>query len=171
MPKQVFIGLIFAAFGSAGAIAQAKPAAPPTATPRPSAVTPVPVPRTAYLETMDGEFKRMDADKNGILTKVEIQAFQRATAMQQARARHDAIFNELDSDRNGQLSKAEFARAQNPAPPANPSPLLGQADLNRDQTVTLVEYRTAKLGIFDRMDVDKDGVVSVAELRAAGIIQ
>lgn len=171
MPKQGFIGLAVLAFGSAGTLTQAQPPVPPNASLRPTAVTPVPVPRSAYLETMDGEFKRMDADKNGILTKTEIEFFQRATAMQEARARHDAIFNELDSDRNGQLSKAEFALAQNPARPTNPSPLLGQADLNRDQTVTLVEYRTAKLGIFDRMDADKDGVVSVAELRAAGIIR
>lgn len=171
MPKQVFIGLVFAISGVTGTLAQAQSAAPRTATPKQSALTPVPVPRAAYLETMDSEFKKMDADRNGILTKTEIELFQRATAMQQARSRHDAIFNELDSDRNGQLSKAEFARALTAAPIANPSPLLGHADFNRDQTVTLVEYRTAKLGIFDRMDADKDGVMSVAELRAAGIIR
>ena len=56
------------------------------------------------------------------------------------------------------------------APPApNAGPILAQSDLDKDQQVTLVEYRTAKLANFDRMDADKDGVVSVAEMRAGGL--
>ena len=167
MRTKIIIAVLVASGSWAQAIAQA---APGTATPNP-AVSPVPVPRTAYLESMDGEFKRMDTDKNGVVTAAEIQLFQRAAAAEQARARHEALFDKLDSDRNGQISKGEFARAQPPAPQGVASPLLGQADLNRDQRVTLVEYRTAKLGIFDRMDADKDGIVSVAELRAAGIVR
>ena len=44
-------------------------------------------------------------------------------------------------------------------------------DANRDGSVTLVEYRAGKLVNFDRMDTDKDGIVSAAEMRAAGIIR
>ena len=44
-------------------------------------------------------------------------------------------------------------------------------DLNRDGSVTLVEYRTAKLVNFDRMDSDKDGVVSPAEMKAAPLLR
>ena len=35
----------------------------------------------------------------------------------------------------------------------------------------MVEYRTGKLASFDRMDADKDGIVSVAEMKAAGVIK
>ena len=146
-----------------GASAQpARPSAAPTA---------VPVPRTDFIRTMDTEFRQMDADKNNRVTRAEIVQFQRAVGLLEAQNRVRALFTRLDTDRNGQLSAAEFAKmAVAPAAP-NPAPILGQADLNRDGSITIVEYRTAKLVNFDRMDTDKDGIVSVAEMKAAGIIQ
>lgn len=130
-----------------------------------------PVPRTAFIATMDSEFRQMDADKNGTLTRTEIEQFQRAVIMTQAQARNRAAFAQLDADRNGQLSAAEFARLPMPLPAPNPAPVLAQTDLNKDQSVTLVEYRTGKLVNFDRMDADKNGIVSVAEMKAAGIVR
>jgi Ca2+-binding EF-hand superfamily protein len=50
-------------------------------------------------------------------------------------------------------------------------PVLAQADLNHDGTITLVEFRTARLANFDRIDSDKDGVASVAEMKAAGLLR
>ena len=46
---------------------------------------------------------------------------------------------------------------------------MNRLDLNRDQKITLIENRTATLANFDKLDTDKDGVVSVAEMRAGGI--
>jgi len=57
-----------------------------------------------------------------------------------------------------------------PASP-NPAPILAQHDLNKDGRITLVEFRTAKLANFDRMDADKDGIVSIAEMKAAGLVK
>jgi len=37
-------------------------------------------------------------------------------------------------------------------------------DSNRDQIITLVEYRTATLVNFDRLDLDKDGILAAVEL-------
>lgn len=141
----------------------------PRPTSAPNVAAPVPVPRTAFIQTMDAEFANMDADKNKVVTRAEIEQFQRAAGAIRARDRARTLFARLDSDRNGRLSIAEFERlAAAPARP-NAAPTLAQADLNRDGRITLVEYRTAKLANFDRMDADKDGVVSVAELKAAGI--
>lgn len=139
----------------------------PPANPAPA----VPVPRTEFIRTMDGEFGKMDADKNKVVTRTEIEQFQRATGLMAARARARALHAQLDLDKNGQLSIAEFERmAATPASP-NPAPILNQTDLNRDGSITLIEYRTAKLANFDRMDSDKDGVVSVEEMKAIGLVK
>jgi Ca2+-binding EF-hand superfamily protein len=89
----------------------------------------------------------------------------------EAQARVQALFSQLDADHNGQLSAAEFGKMAAAPPPPNPAAILGPADFNRDGQVTLVEFRTLKLANFDRMDADKDGVVSVAEMKAAGLIK
>ena len=47
-------------------------------------------------------------------------------------------------------------------------PILARMDLNRDQSISLVEHRTATLANFDRMDTDKNGIVTPAEIKAAG---
>jgi Ca2+-binding EF-hand superfamily protein len=134
-------------------------------------VAPAPVPRTAFISIMDTEFKQMDADKNGILTKKEIEDFQRATAILVAQRRNVALFQALDKDKNGQLSPAEFANLPMSIPAPNAAPVLAQTDTNRNGSITMVEYRTGKLASFDRMDSDKDGIVSIAEMKAAGIIK
>jgi len=118
---------------------------------------------------MDSEFRKMDADKNGLLTKTEIEQYQKLQAVAQAAARNRALFAQLDTDKNGQLSKAEFAKIATPAPAANAQPILASRDLNRDGQISLVEHRTATLANFDRLDSDKDGIVTAAEMKAGGI--
>ena len=134
-------------------------------------VAPVAVPRTAFIQTMDSEFNKMDANKDKLVTRAEIEQFQRAVAVVEAQARARALFNQLDADRNGQLSVAEFSKMAAAPPPPNPGAVLGPGDLNRDGQITLIEFRTSKLANFDRMDSDKDGIVSVAEMKAAGLIK
>lgn len=132
---------------------------------------PVAVPRTAFIQTMDSEFNKMDANKDKLVTRAEVEQFQRAVAVIEAQARARALFSKLDADRSGQLSLPEFAKMASAPPPPNPNAVLGPGDLNRDGQITLVEFRTSKLVNFDRMDADKDGIVSVAEMKAAGLIK
>lgn len=128
-----------------------------------------PLARSQFIAEMDAEFRKTDADKNGQLTRTEIEQYQMLQAVAQAQARNSAAFAQLDSDKNGQLSKAEFAKIGTPAPTANAQPMLGRMDGNRDSQVSLVEHRTATLANFDRLDVDKDGNVTPAEMRAGGV--
>jgi hypothetical protein len=130
-----------------------------------------PVPRAAFLATMDAEFRKLDSDRNGIATRAEIEQSLRGAAALAAQQRKAALFRQLDSDKNGQLSPGEFAGLNLGTPAADAAPVMAQADLNKDQQVTLVEYRTAKLANFDRIDADKDGIVSAAEMKAAGLIK
>ena len=127
-----------------------------------------PIARAVFLANMDSEFGKMDADKNGQVTKDEIESFERAVSVVKAQAKNRQLFNRLDANHDGQLSAAEFSQLASPASP-NAAPILSHMDLNRDQSITLVEYRTATLSNFDRMDADKNGIVTPAEMKAAGI--
>ena len=160
-----------AAFLAVGLMIAAAASAQPAAKPTPQQTAAAPVPRTEFIKAMDGEFGKMDADKDKLVTRAEIEQFQRATGLVEARMRARALFATLDTDRNGQLSVTEFERTAATPPPANAAPVLSAGDLNRDGRISLVEYRTAKLANFDRMDADKDGVVSVAEMKAAGLVK
>ena len=128
-----------------------------------------PLPRAQFIAGMDGEFRKMDSDKNGQLTKPEIEQFQTKQLAAQGRARNKALFVQLDKDKNGQLSQAEFARVATPAPVANAQPMISRMDGNRDSQISSVEYRTATLANFDRVDSDKNGVVTADELKAGGV--
>lgn len=138
---------------------------------QPAAPTNGDVPRTQYIAQMDVEFGKMDANKNGRVSRAENEAFDRATALANARARAIANFVALDTDRNGQLSQAEFLKLVIGTPPANGRPLLAQLDTNKDGLISLVEHRAGKLIYFDQIDTDKDGTVTVAEMKAAGVVR
>src|SRR5512139_2983621 len=126
------------------------------------------LPRAQFITEMDAEFRKMDADKNGQLTRAEIEQFQKLQALAQAQARNQALFAQLDSDGNGQLSPAEFSKMSSPPPAANGQAVIARMDGNRDGQVSLVAHRTATLSNFDRLDTNKDGIVTAAEMKAGG---
>lgn len=130
-----------------------------------------PVPRARFIADMDVEFRKMDADKNGQLTRIEIEQFQRIQAVAQAQARNRQLFARLDTDKNGQVGPAEFAKLTQAPPASNAQPILTRMDSNRDSQVSMIEHRTATLANFDRLDTDKDGIVSASEMKAGGIIR
>ena len=129
-----------------------------------------PLPRAQFITEMDGQFRKIDADKDGNLTRIEIEQFQKASIVAASQARNRALFVSLDIDRNGQISPAEFLRVPMSTPNANPAQILN-FDTNRDGKVSLIEHRTGTLANFDRLDTDKDGNVSPAEGRAGGVIK
>lgn len=160
-PLLVTVSAIVALAAASAANAQAKPASAAGAS----------LARTQFIADMDGEFRKMDADKNGLLTKIEIEQYQKLQAVAQAQSRNRQLFLQLDADKNGQLSPAEFAKIATPAPAANAQPMIGRMDGNKDQQISLVEHRTATVANFDRLDTDKDGIVNAAEMKAGGIIR
>lgn len=144
---------------------------PATPAKPPAAAASVAVPRTQFIATMDGEFRKMDADHNNILTRKEVEDFQRAMSGFEVDNRRRALFAALDANHDGSLTTQEFAGLKLSAAPINAARVIGPNDVNRDGQVTLVEFRTAKLHNFDNMDTDKDGVVSPVEMKAAGLIK
>lgn len=132
--------------------------------------TAIPIPRANFIADMDGEFRKIDANKDGQLVRTEIEAFKRAAAVAAAAQRVRSAFATLDGDKNGQLSLAEFSKLATAAPPAvNAQPFVARMDSGKDGKVNLIEHRTATLANFDRIDSDKDGVVTPAEMKAGGI--
>lgn len=118
---------------------------------------------------MDAEFARRDADKNGIVSRAELEQFERATAQALAHDQNRRLFAKLDTDRNGSLSAAEFAAVVGPVTFQDVSLQMKRLDKNQDQQVTPIEYRAATLAGFDRLDTNLDGVVTGEEMRAANL--
>ncbi|HET9352395.1 MAG TPA: hypothetical protein VFO32_00205 [Sphingomicrobium sp.] len=150
--------------GGGPALAQARktPAQPPTG--------PQPILRADFLAQMDAQFGKMDGDRNGQLSRAEIEQFELEKALAEARARNDALFDQLDVNKNGQISSREFDKLVPEKPlAAGAQPMLSREDSNRDGQISLIEHRSATLANFDRLDFDRDGVVSASEMRTGGI--
>jgi Ca2+-binding EF-hand superfamily protein len=128
-----------------------------------------PIPRARFIAEMDSQFRTIDTDKNGRLSRTEIEQYQTLTAAAEAKARNRALFAQLDANKNGQLNASEFAKLPTPTQAANAQPMLAQEDSNRDSQISLAEHRAATLANFDRLDTDRNGVVTAAEMKAAGI--
>ena len=130
------------------------------------------VERGQFIAQMDAEFTRLDGNGDGTVTAEEIAQSQRAAARAQALTQNRQVFGQLDADGNGTLDPQEFARLVNVDSVAvDPAPLLGQFDSNGDGTITLIEYRIATQTSFDRIDTDRDGIVTPIEMRAGGIVR
>ncbi len=145
-----------------------------TATPR-SKASPArvePLARSSFIATMDSEYRKLDANKDGSVSKSEVQAENQRIGEAAAAQRARAQFLSIDADRNGQIGVEEFVRAQvGQLKKEDFSAMASRLDTNRDQKITIVEYRTLTLASFDRLDADKDGVLSEQEQRAGGFIR
>lgn len=136
---------------------------PMVTTPR---TPPPPMPKATFLANVDKEFEAMDGNKDKKLTKAEMEQF-RARAIATRRQRQNrALFAQLDIDKNGYLSAQEFERVGGPLPVVNAQPLIDKVDGNKDQQITVAEYRAGATADFDRLDINKDGALSPVEARS-----
>ncbi len=123
------------------------------------------VPRATIVANADAEFKRVDTNNDGQMSRTEIENTQRASISARVNARSKALFAELDVDKNGQISPAEFAKAT-PAPEPDAAAVL-RIDTNKDGQVSLAEHRAATIDTFTKIDANKDGMITAAEVKAA----
>lgn len=123
--------------------------------------------RVSFIQTMDAEFKSRDANSDARVSRAEVEEFERKSALRKYQLDNRALFLRLDTDKNGSLTATEFQKLiTSPAVPDITS-IMQRFDKNRDQQITIIEYRTATLIRFDDMDVDKDGIVDQSELSAS----
>ena len=119
---------------------------------------------------MDGEFRKLDANHDGVATRGEVDAQQQRLAAATITQRARSLFAQLDADHNGQISGEEFVRANlAQMKKVDGTAVMSRLDTNHDAKVSAVEYRILTLSGFDRLDLDRDGVLTVAEQRAGGL--
>ncbi len=123
--------------------------------------------RAQLTQKIEADFKASDTNGDGRISKAEIQAALQHRAAQATTAIHQqqqAEFNKLDTNKDGRLTLAEYqAGTAITVRPEAVDRRLQQLDTNRDNAVTAAEFRAVMLGEFDKLDTNKDGVLSAQE--------
>ncbi len=130
-----------------------------------TATTETTIKRAKIVANAEVEFAKVDGNKDGQMSRAEIESFQRITLTTRINTRNKAVFTALDADKNGQLSAAEFAKINGDPPKPDASEVL-KIDTNKDDQISLAEHRNATLATFDRVDSNKDGILTAAEVKA-----
>lgn len=107
--------------------------------------------------------KAMDPDQDGFVTLDEMKADAVARATKRAEAMAERRFKRLDTDGDGKISAAEAMMA---GPEGRPGP-KGMKRQGGRMGPHGGHGGHDSSGIFDRLDADKDGVLSAEELEAA----
>lgn len=131
--------------------------------------------RAAVEAKVKEHFARIDANKDGAITKEEADAFKTARRGEM----RDRMFAALDADKNGQISRDEFntrperkdgegrwGRHGHHRGMGMHGGMFERADANGDGKVTLAEATGKALERFDAADTNKDGTVTPEERRA-----
>jgi Ca2+-binding EF-hand superfamily protein len=158
MNKFLLGGAVAAMVMAGAALAQGQPAAK-AGQPGPRGFMTQTENRTDVPGHVQKMFARLDANKDGFITKTEVEALQAQRADKaEKRAEHfdpSKIFARLDANKDGKITKAEAEAAHSQRVVAKGGqPAVAQA--------------TGAGRLFDRADANKDGVVTRAEFDAAG---
>jgi Ca2+-binding EF-hand superfamily protein len=132
---------------------------------KPQPAAPTSMPRAKVVANAESEFARVDTNKDGQMSRAEIETFQRAAATEMRTRRNKAVFAALDSDKSGQISAAEFAKINAAPIKVDVSEVL-RVDSNKDGQISLAEHRAATLDTFTQFDTNKDGTLTKAEVEA-----
>ena len=176
------------ALALAPVLAQSAPA--PASAPAPMAhLTMQPMTRAGIAQMVQQHFAMLDTNKDGFLTKAEMDAGKtamRARMVERKADRGDKMFDRMDSNHDGSVTRQEFDAAhQAMAAKMGQHGGMGMrrmgmmhaggmggrmfemADADKDGRVSLQEATNAALAHFDSADANHDGTVTRDEMRAA----
>jgi len=129
--------------------------------------------RAEFVAARVDRLSAADADRDGSVTREERQVAARARMAERA----DVRFTRLDANSDGAISRAEFdapreARAdRGPRParahrgPAGRGHRMGHPDRAERGPIIIADARARAEQAFDRLDKDRDGVLTVEERR------
>jgi Ca2+-binding EF-hand superfamily protein len=119
-------------------------------------------------EAMEAQWKKADLDGDGFLSEAEFALLPRISNLSEEK--RSAIFHRLDKNGDGKISTEEMRQGR-PRPPVFPP--FDQIDLNKDGQITFEEFQKVPFvarqseerqhAMFDRMDRDKDGVLTAKD--------
>lgn len=187
MKKTFLTGLgVIALAAAAGAATAQVPSAPAAGAPAPHHMRTDPnrqITRAEFVEARIARLTALDTNRDGVVSPEE-----RSAAMQARRAeRAGDRFAKLDANGDGSISRAEFDAGHAARPDRGPraeragdregrrggahhamrAPGRPGAE-GRERGPVVIAEASAKLGErFDKMDADRDGVISADERRAA----
>lgn len=111
------------------------------------------------------DFAAMDTDKDGNVTKVEVEAFELAqiTAMD-TNADGKISADEMMAHHSAMMQAALEARAKDMS-----TKMIERLDTDKDGALSIAEMsaRKGSVRMFDRLDDNSDGMISQAEMDAA----
>jgi Ca2+-binding EF-hand superfamily protein len=182
MKKYVLGCLGAAAMASASiCVAQTAPTAP-AAPHAPRAYLAKPEARAEVQQHVQRMFARLDANRDGFITKDEVAAVEtQAEAKWQQRSQKRGqdranAFDRIDSNHDGVISRDEFAAAPRPDHfgmrhagfhRGFGGRMFETADANKDGRVSLAEAQQLAFQHFDRADLNHDGTLTPDERRQA----
>lgn len=112
---------------------------------------------------------RLDANKDGSVSKAEWEAAHsaRMAEREKMRAEHKGMRAEAGKDGKREGMRGGHGKMGGKMGGRKGGMgMMGMADTNKDQAVTLAEARAAAAKHFDMLDTDKNGVVTKAEMDA-----
>ena len=150
-----------------------------------------PMTRAEVEQKVKAQFAEVDANKDGVITREEADAFRDAKQKEM----RNKMFDRLDANKDGQISREEFDSFHRGGAMAGGhdmhegmesgmghgrmehgmgrggmmmhGDMFAKADANGDGKVTLSEATSKALEMFDQADTNHDGVVTPEERRAA----
>ena len=138
------------------------------------------VQRTELVARLDARFAKLDTNGDGNFTADERKALRDARIAER--------FKRLDADGNGAITLAEMQAAHDKRTDRAKQGdgerkmrhgkhrhhgfgfhgrMVGKVDANNDGVITKVEFQAPALARFDKMDTDRNGVLTAAERKAA----
>ncbi len=136
--------------------------------------------RADWQKTLEGRFAQMDGNKDGTLTRAELQATHTRTlnaANAAVAQRLQQEFTATDSNKDGKIDQVEAVAAAPANRKADAPKAIARFDSDKDGAISLAEFRAGapkpRLGdvanFLNRFDANKDGSVTAAEYRAPGL--
>lgn len=134
------------------------------------------VTRAEFDAALKARFATLDLNGDGSATPDEVNVQRHAQAEERRNKTMTERFEMLDTNKNGQLSRAEFsARPPSPdgedahPPGRGPGPgdrgPMKRTNASADGTLTFEAFAARGAEAFNKVDANKDGVVTAAEIQ------